>query len=383
MVAFLLFFHSVFVRRWAAVELQKQDILEKTNLLEIELARERELIRALEQKIIDYSALKGLTEKLCGVFNLDDTARTFCAEVNKIFGHPDHTVILYLFQDKIGGLGIAASQKNQTEIHLKAKKGDLCDELVVKTLKPLLVEDIKSDFRFDLEKMGRVEDRFVRSLMSVPLLIGNKAIGILRVDSPAANHFSSEDIRLLTAIGDLGAVAIENAQLYERVENLAIHDSLTGLYLRRTMLDRLSYEINRHVHAKAALSFLMVDLDFFKKYNDSFGHTAGDIVLKTVANILSEFFEKPGNLVCRYGGEEFAVILPDCPKKEALNLAQAVRQKIADREILLRREKTHVTVSIGLAVCPTDALTREDLIQKADMALYRAKKGGRNKVVSG
>ena len=128
------------------------------------------------------------------------------------------------------------------------------------------------------------------------------------------------------------------------------------------------------------LSFLMVDLDKFKHYNDSFGHMAGDIVLKTLAQILEEHFSRPGDLACRYGGEEFCVFLPDCPKPRALQLANDLRKKIEAREIILRRQKTHVTVSIGVAAFPKDASGRDDLILKADEALYQAKETGRNKV---
>ena len=99
----------------------------------------------------------------------------------------------------------------------------------------------------------------------------------------------------------------------------------------------------------------MIDIDDFKKYNDRFGHVAGDIVLKTVAQILTEVFKEPGTLICRYGGEEFVIILPDCPRKEAVKLAEQVRDKIETFSIILRREKTRVTVSVGVAALPEDA----------------------------
>ena len=148
------------------------------------------------------------------------------------------------------------------------------------------------------------------------------------------------------------------------------------------MMDRLGEELNRELRRGKELCFLMVDLDKFKQYNDSFGHIAGDIVLRTVAGMLSEHFNRPGDLVCRYGGEEFCVLLPDYTKAMAVETANELRKKIQAREIILRRQKTHVTVSIGVASFPKDAPIKDELIHKADEALYKAKEGGRNKVCS-
>jgi diguanylate cyclase (GGDEF)-like protein len=247
-------------------------------------------------------------------------------------------------------------------------------------MQPLLIEDTKNDYRFDVEKIQADESRPIRSLISVPLKVGDKALGILRVDSPKEREFTTESLRFLMTIGDLGAVAIENAQLYERVEQLAIKDSLTGLYLRRYLLDRLPEEISRQLRTKGQMSFLMLDLDKFKQYNDQFGHTAGDIVLRTIGALLVEFFSQPGNLVCRYGGEEFCVLLPDCPRQKARELAEEIREKISRKAITLRREETTITVSIGLATFPKDATNAKELIHMADQALYKAKEGGRNRV---
>ena len=154
-------------------------------------------------------------------------------------------------------------------VNIKSKKGDIFDQWLVKTMQPLLIEDTKSDYRFDIDRVMPQDSRAIASLISVPLMVGNKALGILRIDSPDENHFMTEDLRFLTTIGDLGAVAIENAQLYERVEQLAIKDALTGLYLRRHLLDRFPEEINRQMRSKGQFAFMMIDLDSFKKYNDN------------------------------------------------------------------------------------------------------------------
>lgn len=379
-ILLLMAFHRRYLKKQSQISLLKEEYFEKANLLKVELQHEWETIASLRLKIINYSQLKDLTEKLSLSLSMEDTSSTLSNEVSKLFGHKDVTVILYLFHSTTGELGISSSQKGQMQVNLKAKKGDIFDAFVVKTLHPLLVEDAQTDFRFDLDKLDAEDKRTIRSLISTPLIVGEKTLGILRVDSAVPGQFATDDLRFLRTIADLTSVAIENAQLYERLETMAIKDGLTGLYLRRHMLDRLQEEISREMRRKRELSFLMLDLDRFKQYNDSFGHMAGDIVLKAIAKILEGHFSNPGEIVCRYGGEEFCALLPDCPKTKAVQLANEFRKMVEGREIILRRQKTHVTVSVGVAAFPKDGHSRDELIFKADEALYRAKETGRNKV---
>ncbi len=372
------------MQQQSSVALGKQDQLEQINLLQAELHKEAEIIRALQHKTVNYSRLNDVVERLSLSLTLSDTSATLSSAASQLFGQQDITTILYLFHSRTGELGLSASQKGQMQINIKSKKGDIFDQWVVKTLQPLLVEDSKSDFRFDVDKISSEgeESREIRSVMSVPLLSGHKILGILRVDSVKEHCFNTEDLQLLMTVSDLGAVAIENAQLYEHIEDLAIRDGLTGLFLRRYLLERMSQEITRELRTKGEISFLMIDLDFFKRYNDQFGHTAGDIVLRTIATILAQHFNRPGDLVCRYGGEEFAVLLPDCSKERAVKEAEMIRKKIESQSILLRREKTSITVSIGVANLPKDSQLKEELIHLADQAMYRAKEKGRNRVES-
>ncbi len=376
----LVSFNKRLSKKQAFISLQKEEYFERANMLKAELSNEAQAIEALRHKIVNYSQLKDLTEKLNMCLSLEDTSNTLSVEVNKLFGHKDITVILYLFQSKVGELGISSSKKDQMQINLKAKKGDIFDQWVVKTLHPLLVEDANNDFRFDVDRVSSEDSREIRSVMSAPLMEGKKILGILRVDSPLPQHFTTDDLRFLRTIADLTSIAVENAQLYQHLEDLAIKDGLTGLYLRRFLLSRLDEEMARALRKNDKLSLLLIDLDYFKKYNDTFGHIAGDIVLRTVGEILTKHFHEPGHLVGRYGGEEFCVLLPGANKSKAAALAEELRTKINGHEIMLRRQKTNVSVSIGVATFPDNARLKEELILKADEALYSAKKGGRNRV---
>ena len=126
-------------------------------------------------------------------------------------------------------------------------------------------------------------------------------------------------------------------------------------------------------------SLFMSDIDHFKMYNDRYGHIAGDLVLKQVARLLKENLGKD-DILCRYGGEEFSVILPNRPKQSALSLAERLRRSVESQSFLLRRETTFVTISIGVATFPEDGLVKEELLKRVDSFLYRAKREGRNRV---
>ncbi len=366
--------------REGLIFLEKEDYQERINLLTDKINNEHQSLVYLRQKIINYNSLKSVTERLSKCLSLYDTAQVLSVEVCNLLADSESVCILYLFEPQSAELGIIAIKKGKATQVIKAKKGDIFDNWVIKKLQPLIVGDAKNDFRFDVEKAAFGHSRQARSLIAAPLIIGRRVLGILRVDSPKENSFISEDLRLLTTISDLGAMAIENALLFERAEELAIRDGLTGLYLRRYLMERISEEMIRALRKDAPLSLLMLDIDHFKNYNDKFGHVAGDIVLKAIAKLLTESFVSSGNIVSRYGGEEFAILLPNCSKQTALGLADKLRKSIKEEKVTLRKRDTHVSVSVGIATFPADARTKEDLILKADTALYRAKQSGRNTV---
>lgn len=380
-LAVLLYFRRYLEKETTEIHLKKEEYLEEINLLNLDLKKEELTRKSLFQRVEAYARLKSLAEKLSLCATHLQAAEILADRVSELFSGDRTTTLLYLSYPTIGDLGLVVAVKKGSRIQILSKKGDMFDAWVVKNLKPLLIESARTDFRFDAEKNAPLkDDREYASLIAVPLMVGVKILGVLRVDSPEEKYFSTDDLRFLSRIADLGAVSLESAQLYEHLQDLAIKDGLTGLYLRRYLWDRMSEELPRQLRRKQEMSLLMMDLDHFKKYNDRFGHVAGDIVLRTLSDLLIKHFQQPGNIVCRYGGEEFAVMLPDCSKTQAQALAEDFRAQIAQAEIVLRREKTAITVSIGIASFPSDAQIKEELVQKADQALYAAKQKGRNKV---
>jgi len=176
------------------------------------------------------------------------------------------------------------------------------------------------------------------------------------------------------------AIGLQKALLYEKVQRLSITDGLTKLYSYRYFRQRLDEELVLAKRYSSVLSLLMLDIDHFKKYNDTFGHLAGDQVLQDVARIIRECAEA-SHLVARYGGEEMVLLAPETDRERAAALAEKVRKSIEEKVFETGKVSSGVTVSIGLAVCPRDARAALDLVSRADQALYAAKAEGRNRVV--
>lgn len=210
------------------------------------------------------------------------------------------------------------------------------------------------------------------SFGAIPLLSENKFVGILTIEGLPRTDFD----RLLIVAAQF-ALEIKKVLLYETVETLAITDSLTSLFTRRYFFERFNEELNRSKRHNFKFSFLMIDIDDFKKCNDTYGHMVGDVILRETAKVIKESVREI-DLVARYGGEEFSIILPETDRKGSILVAERIRRKIEDNIFKAYDEKLKVTVSIGLSVYPEDSENSEDIVEKADKALYAAKSSGKN-----
>ncbi len=359
------------------VEARIEEIKENINILEDDHAKHKKEAVSLEKKEDRYHSLKDVVSTLNSTPRMEDVIQKIMDKVFYIVDKSD-SGLLFLVDTGKQELRLVFSRSKSSSEKIKAKKGDILDEWVFKQRQCLLVEDIKKDFRFSEEGFSGYE-RVFRSVISCPLMEGHKVIGTLRLENTAPYIYTSEDLRLLDIICDVGAVSLRNAILYKETMDLAIRDSLTGLFLRRYFLDRLKEEVSRSVRNNSSFSFLMIDVDDFKNYNDEYGHIAGDLVLKAISRVLLNFVDS--GIACRYGGEEFSMILPDVTKKEAQKIADNIRKALKKEDIELRRVKTHIAVSIGVAGFPEDAKAVDELIMKADERLYKAKREGKDRVV--
>lgn len=219
----------------------------------------------------------------------------------------------------------------------------------------------------------------IRNLMCVPLKIKDNVFGVINVSNKKEGRIYTEnDLKLLKALASQISINIENTKLYE----LSITDGLTKLYIHRHFQIRLEEEIIRARRYNSRVSLLLMDIDHFKNFNDTYGHQIGDLVLIKVAEIISNTIRNNIDIAARYGGEEFTVIAPEQSEEEAAQMAERLRKAIEKEP--LKTEKygeLKITVSIGVACYPVHAKNKVDLIGKADKALYVAKEKGRNRVV--
>ncbi len=365
------------VRRTNRLDEVKLEKVEETALaLAIECKRRRSQTEGLRKRFQRYSTLKELTEVLSSGLSLEDVAKLVAQRSFQIIGKGERC-FLYLVEAQ-GMLTLVAQEGTEGPPIEKTDKGDIFDNWVLKQRQPLVITDIQKDFRFSLDERDESLKRW-RSLVIAPVISKERVIGLLRLNSSSPDTFTPDDLRLLDIISGLASVAIENALLYKRTEELATKDGLTGLYVHRYFLQRLQEEQERAKLMKTYLSLLMCDLDHFKSYNDRYGHTAGDILLRRIAELLVKN-SKDDSIVARYGGEEFCVILPEMDSAHAKKIAEKIRKAVEEEILVIRRARTRITISIGVVTYPKDATTSEELIRLADDAMYKAKQQGRNRV---
>lgn len=241
-------------------------------------------------------------------------------------------------------------------------------------------EGIKSDKTFSTEfdvMVGMYERPFLKCLL---LIDEEDTTAMLYTTEQAAERLQKDDFQIMTSIATQLLVAVENVRLYELTKRYSITDELTQLYNYRYLQGELRSEIERSKRYNRPTSLLMIDVDHFKQYNDTYGHIKGDVVLSEIAMILKRCCREIDR-VARYGGEEFAVILPETDSTGAYIVAEKMREITAAHMFLGKegRRDARLTISLGVASCPEHAIDQEELLKAADNALYLAKNRGRNR----
>jgi diguanylate cyclase (GGDEF)-like protein len=248
---------------------------------------------------------------------------------------------------------------------------------VAQTGEAAIVNDAEKDPRF--AKRFDSATRFrTRSVLCAPLVSRGHTIGVVQVINRQRGKFTRADLSLLLTLVEPCAIAIENAILFQKAEQLTITDDLTKLFNSRYMNLYIGREIKRCKRHGIPLSVIFLDLDGFKNINDRHGHLAGSTTLTEVGAILTECVRE-SDILARYGGDEFVAVLPETPASGALVIGERIRKAIEEHLFLTSQGlKARISASIGIAAYPDHALTPEGLIQKADQAMYRVKERDKN-----
>ena len=235
------------------------------------------------------------------------------------------------------------------------------------------IEELSSIHGIDLVEIN--EEKTARGYSSFMIDDGSTAKYI---------HVKSSDRQLAYQVSYLISqlkILIDRALIYQKMQKMSVTDYLTNIANRRYFMERFRQEFQRTVKFSIPLSFMVIDIDHFKKVNDTYGHLVGDEVLRQIADVLSEKIREI-DFIGRYGGEEFVVFLPEADKKAALKAGERLRECIENTVFKVYDEKLRITVSIGLSTFPSSSADKDNLVENADKALFKAKKAGRNKVVA-
>lgn len=362
-----------------------QEILDLNRTLE---AQKEQLLAEkaeLQRKNRELEAVSRVTRALASTLDLGEILAQLAKDVKETFGYGRVMIGLV---DRTGAWeevredltdGDAGADRARPRWSMREARRQPWIRHVFRERRALRVSEPAAD---ELVRSTPLAGLHRNPFVKVPLVAGNRVLGTITAESrSAADPISQEDLGILAIFADTAAVAVENARLYQAMVDLSVRDELTGLFNRRHLLQQLAAECTQADRHGSPLSLLMLDIDHFKQLNDRNDHLTGDEALRRFAAALLKN-TRGIDTVGRYGGEEFIVLLPRTPRPNALVVAEKLR-RVVEAAAFEGEEALPggvLTVSIGLAACPEDAVRPEELIERADWALYRAKTGGRNRV---
>jgi len=322
------------------------------------------------RRALQLEAINAIAQQTTAVLDLKELLSKVCTLVQKAF-HVSHVSVLLKDEDD---MVVRAHHGNLTPCipqdgRVLAAEGFWGRTLAsATTLIENNVSNNPGSTGFYLETASR---------MCIPLVSFGQTLGVLVLDSSELGAFNIQDKQPLESVADICATAIQNAYYVERMKQLAYLDGLTGIFNRRFFELRMAEELERARRFGAGMAVIMVDIDHFKRLNDEFGHLIGDEVLRQVSSIFHQQLRKI-DVVCRYGGEEFAILLSQTNPEHALTVAEKLRGMVEEWQF--PGVPRPVTISAGAASYPDNGTTRDELVKAADAGLYAAKQAGRNRV---
>jgi len=263
------------------------------------------------------------------------------------------------------------------------KLTDNIDDWIKESKNPILVSDVNKEVKIKVQRYSNFSNS--PSIIAAPIMVANRVYGVLRAEHNIKNYFTNDDLRVLDYISDLGSIVFENLYYLKEIERLAITDGITGLYVHRYMVELLENEIERFFKTNAKISLIMMDIDNFKYFNDTYGHQVGDKLLIRVADIIKENIREIDYAV-RYGGDEFVIILPQTDLSGCRALAKRLLEKVRTIDInaILKRKNIHekklCTISISIGTFKKIYKNYIKFLDRIDKTLYSAKRKGKNRI---
>jgi diguanylate cyclase (GGDEF)-like protein len=342
---------------------EKAEMLERTS-------------RELDKRILELYTLYNISKTLQSNLEVENLLNQIVGNVSQSLKL--HKVLILLVDDKSNELYVVSSLGFPESIRdLRIKIGEGVLGWTALTGEAKMISKVKDK---GLHFIDEIIFEDVSSAIIVPFITREKVVGLLAAFKREPETFQEDDFELLRTVANHVAIALDNAKLYEETKKLSLTDGLTGLYNYRFFNQRLKEEFKRALRYSHPLSLIILDVDNFKKINDTHGHLFGDEVLKKIAQMLRENARET-DFIARYGGDEFVIILPETNKESAFKLAERILERL-NKSTIIKDTSLELSVSIGVASYPEDAITPEELIKSADKALYNAKQRGGSKVMT-
>jgi diguanylate cyclase (GGDEF)-like protein/PAS domain S-box-containing protein len=333
------------------------------------------LFEEAQRRVQEAETLRDSSTAVTATLHQDETIERILEQLAKVVPYDSASVQLLRdgYLEIVGGRGWADPQ---TLIGIRFPvPGDNPNTRVILDRKPHFLGDASAAYSSFLQE----PHSHINSWLGVPLIAENQVIGMLALDSVHPDYYAERHVRQLSAFADQVATALKNAKLHADVQRMAITDSLTGLLNRRGLFDLGQRELDRARRYKRPLAAILLDIDYFKQINDTFSHAIGDQVLKELALRCRKYL-RDVDILGRYGGEEFAILLPETDEHSASLIAERLREAMTEIPVQTDRGPISMTISLGIAVMRVDTAELAVLLDHADTAMYAAKQAGRNKV---
>lgn len=330
----------------------------------------------LERSQVQLETMYETSRALGEIHNMEEVLDEILNITRRVMGYPACSILLLnakedrlLLKARMES-GEKKSYKDPPIVELEGIVGQ-----VVRTARAERVFDTELDPRYIPGLRG------ARSQMVVPMTSRGAVIGVLSAESRQVGAFLDKDQKIFSILANSAAMALENAVMHKKMEELSVVDSLTGVYNYRYFSAKLMDELKRSRRYRQPVSLIMIDIDYFKRTNDRFGHQAGNVVLGGLVEVIQKCI-RDTDVLARYGGEEFAVILPQTDKRDVAIIGERIRSMVAETAFGGFGEfpEMYITVSVGITTYPENGYAEHEIVRVADQALYRAKGSGRNLV---